>query len=186
MPIDEVKIAPEKRPQVDAIFFFEPLPFAKRVIFIGAPHQGSKMAESWIGKLGSSLVRGPKERTKATKTILHDNPGVFKDVGRHFPTSVDLLRPDNPILMAAYQLPVNPEVKLHTIIGTGHPLRDGIDADGVVPVESARHPDTVSEKLIKTSHTGLPDHSETTSEVARILGEHCDQFHPSFDLNTVP
>ncbi len=174
MPIDQVKMAPEGRQQVEAIFYFEPLPFVKRVIFIGSPHQGSQIATSWIGVLGSKLVHPSKDRVKATKTILHDNPGVFKDLEKHLPTSVDMLRPDNPVLLATYQLPVNPEVRLHTIIGTGRPLRDGTEADGVVPVESARHPGTISEKRIKTTHTSLPDDPETTSEVIRILHEHLE------------
>ena len=181
LPIDKVKIAPEKRLRVESIFFFEPLPFVKRVIFIGTPHQGSKIADSWVGVLGSSLVHRSRERTRETKTVLHDNPGVFKNLEKHLPTSVDLLRPENPILLASYPLPVNPAVTLHTIIGTGHPLRDGTDADGVVPVESARHPQTASESLIQSNHTGLPDHPDTTKEVARILAEHYDLVRFSAD-----
>lgn len=171
-PMAEVEIAQDKRQRIESIFVFEPLPFVKRVVFIGSPHQGSRIATSWIGVLGSALVHGQKDRAQATKTILHDNPGVFKDLERHLPTSVDMLRPDNPVLMATYRLPVNPSVRLHTLIGTGHPLRDGTDADGVVPVESAQHPGTTSEKRLEASHTSLPDHPETTRELMRILDEH--------------
>ena len=170
-PIDEVKLDPETRPRLEAIFFFEPLPFVKRAVFIGSPHQGSSVATSWIGKLGSKLVRTQDDRLERTKTILHNNPHVFEGFEKHFPTSVDLLRPDNPILMATYRLPVNPEVRLHTIIGTGHPLRDGSDGDGVVPVESARHPGVASELTIECSHTALPDDPNTTIELKRLLRE---------------
>lgn len=171
-PPDQVKIATDKRPHIDSIFFFEPLPFVNRVVFIGSPHQGSQIATGWIGKLGSALVHRSRDRLEETKTILHDNPGVFKDLERHLPTSIDLLRPDNPILQAVYALPVAPHIQMHTIIGTGHPLRDGTPADGVVPIASARHPGTSSEQLIESSHTQLPDHPQTTREVTRILSEH--------------
>ena len=170
-PIDEVKLKAETRPRLEAIFFFEPLPFVKRAIFIGSPHQGSTVATSWIGKLGSRLVRTQDDRIERTKTILHNNPHVFEGFEKHFPTSVDLLRPDNPILMATYRLPVHPEVGMHTIIGTGHPLRDGSDGDGVVPVESACHPGVESELRIECSHTALPDNPKTTIELKRILRE---------------
>jgi pimeloyl-ACP methyl ester carboxylesterase len=170
-PIEQVKLDPESRSRLEAIFFFEPLPFVKRVVFIGSPHQGSSVATSWIGKLGSKLVRTESDRIKRTRTILHDNPHVFEGFEKHVPTSVDLLRPDNPILMATYRLPVNPEVRLHTIIGTGHKLRDGSDGDGVVPIESARLPGVDSELRIECSHTALPDDPKTTIELKRLLRE---------------
>ncbi|MGI9473685.1 MAG: esterase/lipase family protein [Rubripirellula sp.] len=177
VPADEIRTTEEKHQQIRQLFFFEPLPFVKRAVFIGSPHQGSNLATSWIGRLGSALVHPSRERAESNRTILADNPGVFvKDVTRHTPTSVDLLRPDNPLLMATYTLPVNPTVQLHTIIGTGRSLRDGTPADGVVPVESARHPGTMSEKLIDTTHTHLPDHPETTNELVRILGDHVQEF----------
>ena len=180
IPADQIRTSEEKHEQIRELFFFEPLPFVKRAVFIGSPHQGSSLATSWIGRLGSALVHPSKERVQSTKTILADNPGVFvEDVTRHVPTSVDLLRPDNPLLMATYTLPVNPEVRLHTIIGTGRALRDGTPADGVVPIESARHPGTSSECRIDTTHTKLPDDEQTTEEIVRILGEHLRSLPPN-------
>lgn len=169
-PADEITVSDEERAVIDSIFFFEPLPFVERVVFIGSPHQGSPFAKSWAGTIGSKLVVRPKERIALLKSVVNENPGIFKgDLSKHLPASVDLLRSDNAILMAAYQLPVNPNVQLHTIIGTGKSLKDGTPADGVVPVTSARHPGTISERLIDTTHTQLTDHPETTEEVLRIL-----------------
>jgi hypothetical protein len=76
------------------------------------------------------------------------------------------------MLLATYKLRVNPDVRLHTIIGTGRELSDGTPADGVVAVESARHPGTISELHIDTTHTQLTSHPETTAEIVRILSEH--------------
>ena len=173
IPADQIRASAENHRQIKQLFFFDPLPFVKRTVFIGSPHQGSNLAKSWVGRLGSALVHPPKEIAQSRKSVIAENPGVFiKDVTRHIPTSVDLLRPDNPLLMATYTLPVNPNVRLHTIIGNGRKMPHGVPADGVVPVASARHPGTQSERLIDTTHTQLPNHPETTDEIVRILNEH--------------
>lgn len=169
-PIDEIDLTENQRELINRLFHFEPLPFVKRVVFIGSPHQGSPFATSWAGRIGSQLVIQPKDRIAMLKAVMKQNPGLFDgQLTKHLPTSVDLLRPDNAILTAAYELPVNPAVQLHTIIGNGKPLKDGTPADGVVPVASAQHPGTVSERLIDTIHTELTHHPETTEELLRIL-----------------
>jgi hypothetical protein len=171
--VDQIQASPEIRHEIEQLFFFEPSPSIKRVVFIGVPHQGSKMAKSFVGKLGTVLVHTPSERAEQFKTFIHANPDLFAgDLTHRLPSSIDLLKPDNPMLLATYKLPVNPAVKLHTIIGTGGELSGGIPADGVVTVESARHPGTVSEFLIEAKHTQLTGHEETTKEMVRILGEH--------------
>jgi hypothetical protein len=45
------------------------------------------------------------------------------------------------------QLPVNPNVRLHSVIGHGYPMLSAGDSDGVVPVSSARHPGVQTETL---------------------------------------
>ena len=79
------------------------------------------------------------------------------------------------MLLSTYKLRVNPEVRLHTIIGTGRELSKHTPADGVVTVQSARHPGTVSELQIDATHTKLTGHPETTAELVRILGEHVNE-----------
>ena len=173
-PLDKIVATEHEHDEINKVFCFGPLPFVQRVVFIGSPHQGSPFASGWAGWLGSKLVVRPKERTAMLKSLLHENPGLFD--GKHrIPASVELLRPDNAILQATYNLHVNPAVQLHTIIGNGKPLKDGTPADGVVPVASARHPGTITEKLIDTTHTQLTDHPETTEEVLRILRQHAQQ-----------
>ena len=114
-------------------------------------------------------------------TALHDlmnnNPHVFVDqVEDRLPTSIDLLRPDSPLLQSTYSLPVASRVTTHSIIGTGKALKDSTPADGVVPVANARHPNTASERYIDTTHTRLPDHPQTTEELTKILREHLLAF----------
>jgi triacylglycerol esterase/lipase EstA (alpha/beta hydrolase family) len=174
---EEIDTTPEIRREIESVFFFEPLPFVKRVVFIGSPHQGSQMATGFLGKLGSALVMAPQERVSMLQNLVAGNPDAFAgEVTERLPSSVELLRPDNPVLLATYKLRVNPAVRLHTIIGTGGELSDGTPADGVVSVASARHPGTVSERRIDATHTQLTSHPETTIEVVRILKEHLRQL----------
>lgn len=171
--VDELKTSPQTRREIETMFFFEPVPFVKRVVFIGSPHQGSQMAQGFFGRLGSALVIAPRERVLMLQELITGNPDTFaEDLTQRIPSSVELLRPDNPVLLATYKLRVNPQVRLHTIIGTGGQLSDGTPADGVVTVASARHPGTVSERKINATHTELTKHPETTAEVVRILQEH--------------
>ena len=134
------------------------------------------MAKGIVGRLGSALVMTPNENELRFKSFIRENPDVFTgDLANRLPSSVDLLRPDNPMLLATYKLRVNPDVRLHTIIGTGREFKDGTPADGVVAVQSARHPGTVSELQIDTTHTQLTSHSETTAEILRILSVHLSE-----------
>ena len=59
-PLSEIRAEPQQRDELYKMFFFEPLPSVKRVVFIGTPHLGSFWAESLYGRLGSSLVRMPQ------------------------------------------------------------------------------------------------------------------------------
>jgi hypothetical protein len=80
------------------------------------------------------------------------------------------------MLIGMTRLPVNPAMKLHTIAGNGTPYADGTPADGVVSMDSARHPGAVSERFVNAAHSDLPDHPDTVAEVIRILAEHVQQF----------
>jgi pimeloyl-ACP methyl ester carboxylesterase len=176
-PLNEMQADPQERAQLYEIFAFDPVPSVQRVVFIGTPHQGSFWAESLYGRMGSSLVRMPSERVSLLSNLIKKNPDVFAaSLRKGIPTSVDLLKPDSPMLIGLYRLPVNASVQLHTVAGTGGTLSDGAPADGVVPVDSARHPNTASERLVAATHNDLPDHPDTIAEIVRILGVHLQEY----------
>jgi hypothetical protein len=59
-PIDKIDLTMNQRELIDRLFHFEPLPFVKREVFIGSPHQGSPFATSWVGRrftAGHSALR---------------------------------------------------------------------------------------------------------------------------------
>lgn len=175
-PFPELRAPPQQRDAVYKMFFFEPTPAVKRAVFIGTPHLGSFWAQSLYGRVGASLVRMPREGHDVLDSLLESNPQVFnKTLRGGIPTSIDLLKADSPLLQGMTQLPINPAVRIHSIVGNGTPFSDGTPADGVVSMDSARHPGAASERFVNASHSDLPDHQDTVAEVLRILAEHLQQ-----------
>ena len=93
-----------------------------------------------------------------------------------FPNSIDLLEPASPLLAALQQLPVNPQVRLHSIIGQGYPMLASGDTDGVVPVSSARHPGVQTETFVRAWHTEIHAHPDTLRALLYILGVHYAEY----------
>ena len=93
---------------------------------------------------------------------IHDNPGIFShEVSHRLPTSIDLLESHSKVLQTFRRLPVNCNVKLHSIIGNGcYSLGEGV-GDGVVGVENAQHPGVLSEIYVPASHTEIHRRPET-------------------------
>lgn len=180
-PFSELRADPQQRDAIAKMFFFDPLPSVKRVVFLGTPHLGSFWAQSLYGRFGSSLVRMPRDSDDLIASLSKSNPKMFNSTLRNgIPTSIDLLKPDSPLLLGMQQLSINPSVKIHTIAGNGVPFSDGTPADGVVALESARHPGAVSERFINAGHNDLPDNPETTAEILRILTEHLQQIDATY------
>lgn len=173
-PFDEIQADEETRTRLAMACFFQPAPHVRRVIFIATPHGGSNNASGIVGNVATLLVREPPQEDQAHQRLLEQNPGVFADiVQKRLPTSIDLLKPQSPLLDAMREMRIGEGVELHTIMGvTLHPSLRG-PSDGVVPVASAKHPDSLSEVLTQSPHAKVHRAPEATREVARILAEHC-------------
>jgi len=171
-PFDTLRAPPDERERIRQIFFFEPSPSIAEVIFIGTPHRGSGWSRRVIGRVSSNLVKFGEQEDSRYRALMHANQDVFYPyLQEKRPTSIDLLEPDNPLLAAYRQLPVNPSVRLHSIIGTGGSGASE-PGDGVVPVASARHPCVASELYVPAKHSQLQRETSTVAEVSRILREH--------------
>ena len=171
-PIHELDVPVQMQEQFNETFFFEPSTSIRRVVFIGTPHRGASLASNPVGRLASTLIREPTQMVEEFSEFTRMNANAFAQPIKRVPTSVDLLRPGNELLEAIFRLPVNPNVALHSVIGTARGGRFGRErSDGVVPVSSAQHPGTESELLIDASHS-LHHHPDTVSEVLRILRKH--------------
>lgn len=186
-PFDAVRASEQERMRLARGFFFEPLPFVSRVVFVGTPHRGSALARRLAGRVGSSLVSFGPDANQEYRQLMETNSDVFKpNVVRRRPTSVDFVEPDNPFLIALREMPVNPTVHLHSIIGTGKLVPVGEPGDGVVDVSSARCPGVESELFVPAQHEKLHRDPESIAEMARILRQHASEcLSPAAPLASV-
>ena len=172
-PFEEVQMRPEIRQFVAPLFFFEPLPFVKRVVFIATPHAGSSLASRAVGRAASLTVRRPAEITAIYRELVTLNPDTFQgDFERSLPTTVDILEPDSSILQALAGLRTPCWVTTHSVIGTAHRSLTGDVDDCVVPASSARLAGTVSEIEVPATHTRVHHQPATIRELERILTQH--------------
>jgi pimeloyl-ACP methyl ester carboxylesterase len=177
-PFSGIQGQPQHLDQLRRLFFFEPQPFVKRVVFIGTPHQGAATASRVAGRIASGLVQQPADRQQMHRSLVAANPGVFgREFQRRIPTSVDLLEPDNPLLSAMARLNFAADVRIHSVVGM-RAGRLGAPSDGVVPVTSARHPGASSETFINARHQQLTRDFGTLAEISRILAEHLGEVTP--------
>lgn len=174
---DEVKGDPEDVERWKDMLLFEPVPAIDRVIFLSTPHRGSKLADAFIGRFSSNLIRLPEDYTDLFHRLTEANwdvirPEVRKLYSRGGPTSVKALSPHYAALQVLADLPFAPGVKVHTIIGdrgsvTGDPE---VDSDGVVTHVSAHVPEAESELFVPGKHSTYSN-PLAILEVKRILKE---------------
>jgi hypothetical protein len=175
-PFEEIRMRPELRRQVAPAYFFHPLPFVRRVVFIATPHGGSALASLGIGRVASLTVQQPPEMKAIHDEIIQANPDSFRaDYERSLPTTVDVLEPDSTILQSLRGLRVPCWVTTHSIIGTAHQSPVGEGGDCIVPVSSARLPGVVSEITVPAKHTQVHHHPCTIAELQRILVQHLQE-----------
>ncbi len=173
IPLDCLVTTEETRLALRDAFYFEPVPTVSRVVFLGTPHAGSPKANRPVGRLGTKLVDEPSSMNAIRNQLLRDNPGAFtEEFERRIPTSIDLLRPESPLLQEMNCLKYSDSVRLHSIIGCGYYLVGSGDSDKVVPVTSARISEVESERLIISKHTKINSNEKALEELYRILECH--------------
>lgn len=172
-PLKDLVISQELSTALGEMFFFEPLPFIRRVVYIATPHNGSPWADRGVGQISSALVQRTPEEEQRFIRLVRANPGVFvPEMQMRVPNSVDVLQPNHPLLVAMRKLPLGAGVEQHSIIGTGRPMMLNGPADGVVPVSSARIEGVASETFIDATHTTIQHNAKTISTVRFLLLNH--------------
>jgi hypothetical protein len=177
-PFDEILGDRAVLDELSRYFFFKPLPFISRVVFLATPHHGSEMSRGVVGRVGTSLISDSDHIHQLLYQLVKGNPDAFDSRRfRRLPTSIETLVPNSPILKALENMQPPPPphaINFHSIIGSLKPT--GIDktTDGVVPYSSA-HLDGVltatSEMVVRSDH-GVQKDPEAIREVLRILREH--------------
>jgi pimeloyl-ACP methyl ester carboxylesterase len=172
-PFDRLVANPQVRDLLGRVFFFRPLPFVRRIVFIATPHRGSRLSSEFVGRLGDRLIRLPGPLEEAHRTLIAENPPHFftADFLKGVPSSIDGLTFENPYLLTIDRLPRAPHVTAHSIIGK---LGDGpleASSDGVVPYSSSHLDWVASETIINRMHF-CQDDPQTIEELRRILSLH--------------
>lgn len=173
-PFQTLRASPERRQQLEHMFFFRPDPAVRRLITIATPHRGSKFANGATRWLAREFIKLPQV---GREQIVRDNPGLFREhTMLEVRTSVDSLAPDSPILPVLLEAERAPWLKCHNIVGV---LPDkGLigsvagGSDGVVSYTSAHLDDAVSELKVQADHLSVHRHPLSILEVRRILLEH--------------
>ena len=173
VPFDQMRLPPAVRNWVRPAYFFEPVPFVSRVVFIATPHRGSLIASLGVGRLASLSVRPPQEMRQLHDRVIQMNPGAFRpEFERRVPTTVDMLEPGSRPLQAVAALRPACWVSRHSIVGVGHASLTGGRDDCVVSESSAHTEGAVSEICVPASHTKVHHHPLAIAEVRRILAQH--------------
>lgn len=176
-PAGEIRARPEVQRLIADTYFFEPLPFVKRVVYIATPHRGSSLATRGVGQVASLTVRPPPGPTAIHNEVVTMNPGAFRpEWEKRVPTSIDILEPSSMTLAAIEALRPPCWVTTHSIIGRSHASLVSGGDDCVVPVESATTSGATSEIVVPASHTKVHHHPETVAEIKRILTLHLQEM----------
>ena len=180
-PIEDLQLDPEKKEFLTSIFFFDSLPFVKRVVFISTPHRGATLADSFIGRLGARTIRLPGDLVSDLSDTIQEiatneteEERVTKLMTARLPTGIDSLSPENPTLTVSVDIPISSNVTYHSIIGNRRKADTPGGTDGVVPYWSSHLDGAASEKIVKSGHDAQTK-PLAIEEVRRILHLHLDQ-----------
>jgi pimeloyl-ACP methyl ester carboxylesterase len=159
----------ETRQLLEKYLVFNHRAEVKRAIFISTPHRGSSLASTWIGRIGSALVRAPRFMVSAyasVKPLLIADPAA--EQFNRVPNSVDTLEPNDRFVLAVNTLPMAPGIPYNSIIGDRGRGDTPNSSDGVVPYWSSHLEGAQSEAIVDSNHSSLGKLA-TIREVERIL-----------------
>jgi triacylglycerol esterase/lipase EstA (alpha/beta hydrolase family) len=169
---DETRLA-RLREKVANILQFDPLPQVDRVVFVAAPHRGTDLAGSGLGRWIGRMVRMPMTTLNRFADVMADLTADTDDNSQRtsIPTSIDNLDKADPFVQAAADLPISPHVRYHSIIGHRRPEVPLVSSnDGVVPYWSSHLDGAASEKVIHSGHS-VQETPLAVIELKRILRE---------------
>ena len=174
VPADQLNGDPATIENLQNILNFNRDPRIGRVIFMAAPFRGSPMADSPIGRIGTSLTRlAPMEETgfsslaRENQEAMQPDGAEYYAVGRF--SAVRTLSSKSTALIALASLPI--PIPFHSIIGQQRSGPKEGGSDGVVPYWSSHLDGADSELIVRSGHNVI-NNPEAIAEVIRILHEH--------------
>ena len=177
-PIETIDVDEPTRELLQNVFYFEHIPFIKRVVFIASPHVGSDLADKGFARFFAGFIVMPDIVDNTVNSIFTRKDIDFaydpKEI-RETTNSIELLSPTSRFTIATNKIPLNPDIPYHSIIGTRRDKEGPGSSDGFVPYESSHLDFTVSEKLVPSGHSAH-EHPLAIDEVKRILKLHIEQL----------
>ena len=172
-PFDERLQGPPKvLEELRRYMFFRPLPFVRRVVFLGTPHRGSDLSRGLVGRVSAGLINDPDHIADLLAQITRQNPGAFNPRQfRRLPSSIETLETNGEMLLALLAMKPGPAVTFHSIIGSLRPVPLKSTTDGIVSYSSSHFDGATSEVVVRSDH-GVQANPLAILEVRRILLEH--------------
>jgi pimeloyl-ACP methyl ester carboxylesterase len=160
-PFDELEISHETRELLQNLFFFEPVPYVQRLIFIATPHGGSFRARGRLGRFAAGLVSLPTDLTRAATDVIAQNPDAIAIRSLDdIPRSIDHMHPGHPFLETLASIP----------------LADGVAANSIIPVLGDGPPEKGNDGVVETrprstrwsGSCSSTSHSRTPMRIPRL------------------
>lgn len=158
---------------------FSPMPQVTRAVFLAAPHRGTPVARWKLARWIGGLIRLPLTLLEEGKNITDAMQGKNTAPGTpaRLPNSIDNLSDADPFIKASSTLPISPQVRYHTIVGTYKSKGPLLDSDdGVVPYASS-HLDGADSELAVPSWHDVQETPQAIIELRRILRMHASVLH---------
>lgn len=172
-PLETLAATDRARSSLASLFYFEPVPFVRRAVFLATPHDGLSAVAAPGGVISERVTRPPQDLRGLAAQVDADNPGAIRPYIHDLPNSIGMLRRREPVHRTLHDLPIAPHVRYNTVAGTGRFLPRAVSrGDGIVPVASAGLDGAESQVLVPESHTTINTSQYTLVEVDRILKSH--------------
>ena len=173
VPIDQVDVSPDTRELLRRSFFYEPLPFVHRVVFISTPHRGSHLSGGYITDMLRRLISLPFTLLNPLQEAFQRNPEAVttRAMGAEVPRSTDNMDPDSEFIKTFSSIPIAPGISAHSIIAVANPEDPQAEWDDGVVAYSSAHIDGVASELVVHSGHSAQESPLGIEEVRRILVE---------------
>ena len=173
VPIDQVDVSSDTRELLRRSFFYEPLPFVNRVVFISTPHRGSHLSGGYITDMLRRLISLPFTLLNPLQEAFQRNPEAVttRAMKAEIPRSTDNMNPDSEFIKTFSSIPIAPGISAHSIIAVANPEDPKAEwDDGVVAFSSAQIDGVASELVVHSGHSAQ-ESPLAIEEVRRILVE---------------
>lgn len=171
MPIDALSLRDDQKALLRRAFYFEPLPFVTRTVFMVTPHRGSVLADSPLAQPFAKTIRYSQEVASVSGDLYDELRRRNPSLRSRQESGIDNLSPRNAVLRRIGETPLARHVIVHSIIADARGEGRTGGTDLVVPYSSSHLDSVASERVIAGTHDSMAN-PQAIHEVRRILLDH--------------